>query len=260
MKKSLLLTLIFLISLISILSINQKNKNNINKTLSAEQENIDVKLQNSEENIIKLSEEDFSYQYKIIDNTDKLILKSNLEDKLTSTEIYVKYNCSFLINGGFYSEDYKNLGLFTSDYKTLNKQVQSSLFNGFLTINDFETPRISSNLPKDQLRIALQTGPMIMENTYTFDIKTQNEKSSRRMIAAVNGDNKLIFLTVYKKDSVFIGPKLSDLDEAIVEINKVENLNIADSVNLDGGSASAFIDKDTNLREISTIGSFFCLQ
>jgi len=80
------------------------------------------------------------------------------------------------------------------------------------------------------------------------------------VISAVTGDNKLIFMVIYDPKSVFLGPELVDLPQIVSLVSAENDLNIADAINLDGGSASAFKSRDFSLSEISPVGSFFCLQ
>ncbi len=88
----------------------------------------------------------------------------------------------------------------------------------------------------------------------------QHDEPARRTIAAKTRDNTYVFLTVYDENSVFGGPLLSDLPSAVEEISNREEFRIADAINLDGGSASAFYNGDANLSELTSVGSIFCIK
>jgi hypothetical protein len=50
------------------------------------------------------------------------------------------------------------------------------------------------------------------------------------------------------------------MPDVMSKIMEVSSISFKDVINLDGGSASAFISKDKTLQEFSPIGSFFCIQ
>lgn len=205
--------------------------------------------------------EDITYSYILeeIDNNDHLILINNLKDKKTSDEIMAEYNCSILINGGYYTQDYTHLGLFISDYKKISSYRKNSILNGFVSINDFSVARITKDVPLGNLNIALQAGPIIKENG-SYSTTLWNEKTGRRVLALTTGDNRLYYLVLYNKTSVFEGPTLNEIQNNIKEIEAKEKIEFADIINLDGGAASVFISDKISLKELSTVGSFFCLQ
>ena len=80
------------------------------------------------------------------------------------------------------------------------------------------------------------------------------------MAAAKTMDNELLFLTVYSGDSVFDGPLLADLPLVIEKISDEEKLDIAEAINLDGGSASSFYQGETTISELTPVGSLFCIK
>jgi hypothetical protein len=80
------------------------------------------------------------------------------------------------------------------------------------------------------------------------------------MIAMVTGDNKVIFMSIYNESSKFMGPYLADLPQILEIAQDKIGFLIADAINLDGGSASAFYFRDFQLSEASPIGGFFCVK
>lgn len=213
----------------------------------------------AQEYTVKFGDTTYQVNLAVVD-THNLLLIPNFTEKKIAKNIYEENKCKLLANGGFYSEDNKPIGLFISNRERLSDFAQNSLFNGFLTINDFETPRITSQLPEDQLIIGLQAGPMLQENDSEHTLKLARDKAARRMVAAVTGENKLIFMAIYRSEAVFSGPFLKDLPGIISQLEKEADIEIADAINLDGGAASAFIFGQTNLSEASPVGSFFCAK
>lgn len=197
---------------------------------------------------------------------DGVVLIPNFDAKENASTVYKNNGCKLLINAGFYSSDkanasaYAPIGLFVTGGKEMSGFRTNKLFNGILSINDFATPRITDSVPQDHLDIAVQTGPILIQNATGVSLKDVSEKTSRRSIAAVTGDNKLIFMSIYGDGHSFSGPSLQELPALVKEVSDERGLNIADAINLDGGSASAFYSGDVRFSEASPVGSFFCVK
>ncbi|MDP2637864.1 MAG: phosphodiester glycosidase family protein [Candidatus Levybacteria bacterium] len=185
-------------------------------------------------------------------------LYTNLTDKKISNEIMAEKNCKILINGGFYSTTNTHLGLIVSNFETISPLIQSSLFNGFLWI-DSAGAKISAASPQNTVRLALQSGPLIMLNNQKLPLEIRNDKPARRMIAAIDNNGLLVFIAIYNEKSKLQGPLLGQLPNIIESFKKKARINIVDAINLDGGSASAFIAGDESIRELAQIGSYFCI-
>lgn len=201
-----------------------------------------------------------SYDASVLAAKGVITLHSNLENRKPAYELVIEQTCSSLVNAGFYTKEQTHTALFISDYEEIQKEKSSLLFDSFLTINDFETARITRDVPKDRLRLALQSGPMLKENAETIELSIRNDKNARRMVAATDGNNIVYFIAFYKADSVFSGPLLSDLPYIIEELENVSELRFADALNLDGGTASAMYSGEFNLPEASYIGGYFCIH
>lgn len=202
--------------------------------------------------------DNFRVSWFQIDNINTLILIPNFKEKLSSKEAIDQNNCKFLSNGPFYTKDDTPTGLFISNGNTLASWQQNSLFDGVLSINNLTTPRITRAVPQDTLKIAIQTGPILKENNSFQILKINNDTESRRIVAAVTGENKLFFLTIYDPNSYYSGPLLSNLPTALENFEQKTGIIFADAINLDGGAASTFNSPGLNLSEISPSGAFFC--
>lgn len=189
-----------------------------------------------------------------------LSLVPNFTEKLTAREALDKYGCSALTSAGFYTKENTPLGLFIYDRKQLKGKIDSPTFNGFFSLNDFYTPRITVELPDDALRTAIQSGPLIKENGEFLNLKMKTDSNERRIAVGITGENKIYFLVFYDPESVFLGPKLTDLGKVLNLFEDKTGLVFADALNLDGGTASLFYSKDLRLPEAVIAGSFFCLK
>ena len=213
-------------------------------------------------NLVSITWQDKNYQayYVKVDETSKVDLIANFEEKLTAEQIKVKYNCASLVSGGFYTTDAKPTGFFLSDEKTLRNFANSKLFDGVLSVNDFATPRITRSIPQDHLKFGLQTGPILLENAALIKLSLNSDEPARRVLAAVTGENILYFIVIFNPEQVYDGPYLADLPGILSEIGKQTGISFADAVNLDGGSASAFYAGEKTFSELSSVGSAFCIK
>jgi len=220
--------------------------------------------QSVNERVLNLDGVQYKVNWAVVD-ASKLVLVPNFTEKKIAREVYGELGCKLLINGGFYaagaSSAYsKPIGLFVANREEVSEASNNSLFNGFFSVNEFDTPRITLEVPRDPLAIALQTGPILQENNSVHVLKLVRDKAARRMVAAVTGKNELIFITIYKEEAVFSGPNLANLPAIISQFEEEEKLEIADAINLDGGAASAFFSSEVKLSEASPVGSFFCAK
>jgi len=184
-------------------------------------------------------------------------LNSNLKNKETARELAKNNQCKNLVNGSFYDKSGEHIGLFIENGKTLSKYTVNRTFNGVFYISSDNMPYINTVSPQEEIRTALQSGPILLKDGVyrKFDIK--NDDKERRTMLAI-ADTGVVFISIYEKNSVFRGPYLSDLPEVLKEIETKLDKKFISALNLDGGTASAFITDELTLGEISPIGSYFC--
>ena len=78
------------------------------------------------------------------------------------------------------------------------------------------------------------------------------------MVVGITKKGETIFLVLYDPENTWSGPKLADTPGVLSGV--IERLQLTDALNLDGGSASAFIRGDLSLEELTSVGSFFCVK
>lgn len=189
---------------------------------------------------------------------ENLNLIANFKNKLPANEMFEVNKCNLGVNAGFYSKQNEPLGYFVTGYETKYKFVKNKIMNGILSVNSMDTPRITRGITSDQPKIAVQTGPFLIENDKVLNASLNNDKKARRIVAVVSSNNELFFLAITSLRSSFGGPEISELGEILTIFEKKTNINIADAINLDGGSASYFNSEENVLSEISPIGALFC--
>lgn len=198
--------------------------------------------------------------YLSVPDASDITLIPNFDQAKTASDLFDSQKCGAVVSGGFYTPGGFPTGLFISEGETLKKYASSSLLNGLYSINDFETPRISKGVPRDHLRVALQAGPMLIENSFTQNLNLIRDEEARRVVVGVTGENKTVFVVFYNPESAFMGPKLDDMPQALQLFGEKTEIILADAMNLDGGSASAFYTSEVKLSEASFVSSFFCVK
>jgi uncharacterized protein YigE (DUF2233 family) len=212
------------------------------------------------ETTVTVGDTTYSYAMIKVATGSSITLIPNFSGKRDAKSLADENQCQEAINGGFYDTAGKPLGFFYTNTRTYGTKISSSLVNGFFWADTNGGALISSDLPHASYRFAVQTGPLILFNGQTLQLTIVQDEHARRMIVGKTADDRFVFLTVYPADSVYSGPTLSELPSVVASISKKENLGIADAVNLDGGSASAFYNGETSLSELTPVGSIFCIK
>ena len=208
-----------------------------------------------------LDANDYTVEWIIVRDPKKVFLYSNLQDEFTSAEALKKHGCDQLITGGFYSQNNTNLGLIISEGALIEEAISSKLFNGFFYITNDETFSISGTQPDTKnVRLALQSGPLLFKNSAPQSLNIENDENARRVVVGTTQKDEIVYLVFYYKPSPLLGPKLAELPELLRNIQTSTNLKFNSALNLDGGSHSAFLSQQVHISEISRPGSFFCIK
>lgn len=207
---------------------------------------------------IEIDDKIYRYALAEVSRPNQLILYPNFEEQMTTPTIIGEKNCSLLVNGGFYGEDDLPIGWLVAQGTQKSEKVRSDLLNGFLAIMADGEAVIESQIPEGQVGNGIQSGPLLIRGGEPQRLSIRNDESKRRVAAATSG-GKLYFLAVVGKDSNYEGPRLENLPDIVEAIGISENLSFDSAINLDGGSASAFYNDGVELRELTHIGSYFCM-
>jgi len=258
-RKYIIFFVVSFISVVFLRSVALKIFNDKNNSIRTQQTaSKTVKIEKIHEDII-YNDNPYRYHWFEVENISGLRLYDNFEKKLTLDEIIEKNECIFIINGGFYDKTNSPIGLFQNDFGIISPFENNVLFNGIFSVCDLDIARITQSSPFDNLRLALQTGPVLISEYKMFKIK-ESENKARRSVVVISEDNRLFFIVVFDGKSVFLGPALFELAEIIEIISGDLGIKTKYALNLDGGSASFFYNIDNKLSELSPVGSYFCIK
>lgn len=207
---------------------------------------------------LEVNGDKFSAYYFEVKDVKKLEFYPNFTQKQTAAEIINQRKCSALFNGSFYSKNSEPIGLFVSQSKKINSASFNSLLNGFLFRDSDDSVSIGDSPPVTNPPWALQSGPLLFKDGQSLHLRINNDETARRVVAALNNLNQLIFIALYDPENNLQGPYLAYLPQYLSEFSLTSGIKIKDAINLDGGGASAFYAHNFFLPEFNFIGSYFC--
>ncbi|MEK9143873.1 MAG: phosphodiester glycosidase family protein [Patescibacteria group bacterium] len=193
-----------------------------------------------------------------ISDVSALSLIPNFTQKRTARSLVDNKECAEVTSGGFYTKDNQPTGLFINEGKTLRGSIPNTLFNGFFVVDQNNTASITSSPPEGTVGLALQTGPVLIRGGKMLTLAIRDDEFARRVVVGITQKEAVIFLAIYDPENSWSGPKLADTPDILSKI--IARLQLKDVLNLDGGSASAFIREDLSLEELTSVGGFFCIR
>ncbi len=258
--KKLITLIIFIISLLLASRIILKNKDtqkpietNTKSMISPSQNEPAVNLPTA----VQIHNNNMTYNiYYTSLNNYNLTLIPNFSQLKSFESITKSNNCKSAINGGYYTTDNKPLGLYKSNSTKYSEEIKdSSLLTGYLTIDKNGKADISFLDHIDSPDI-IQSGPYISKNT---TLKLTADEYARRSLIGKSDTGDLYIVFINNSEEMFNGPLLAEIPEII--FSESVPVRFISVLNLDGGSASAYMDKSGYIfRELTTVGSIICLK
>jgi len=194
----------------------------------------------------------FLYSQVVVEDLSRLRLASNLNERENSADLSSQNQCQVLTSAGFYDTANQHLGWFQVNGRELSPRQINRLFDGFLSI---ENGRAELDFqPNPTADYGLQSGPMLIYDAKPLKLTIKADQPRRRVVAALTQEGRLILLVILSPKSDYAGPLLAETPKLLLALNP----EIVTAVNLDGGSASAFITPEVSLKEYKPIGGFFC--
>lgn len=163
------------------------------------------------------------------------ILQAPSQQKLGSSvdELAKQSPAVLAVNGGFFSEEHRSIGLLISEGKVLNKLHNTSWWSIF-TVSKTNQARIIS--PRfyaensNQIDFAVQAGPRLVING---EIPEFRDRYADRTALGIAPDGKILLLVTEGS-----GLLLQQLAEVFVQDERRGGLGCLDAMALDGGSST----------------------
>lgn len=207
---------------------------------------------------VTVNQQEYRFAWTLIDDPSRIRVGVNEGLASESGELQETHHCTMLTSGAFYGTNDRPIGLVIAEGKVLSPWQQNQLFNGVLGMRQGSLLiREGEQLEADW---AVQAGPILIRDGQLVPLKLKNDQSARRIVAGVTDDGKLFLAVIVAKDSLFEGPKLMDLPQIVGELETITGIGLQSALNLDGGTASAYLSPALSLKELKPIGSYICYR
>jgi uncharacterized protein YigE (DUF2233 family) len=155
------------------------------------------------------------------------------EKSLTSKAVCEKSNSTLCINGSFFDENKRPLGLIVENGNLIQKiQNQGNLLSGiFFRKKDIIGISHRNNFEIKNIYEAIQSGPRLIEDSKAIEGLKSSDISDRRSGVCIDNDNNLVFFVVR---STLFGVTTSQLQKVLIGAP----FHCKEALNLDGGSSS----------------------
>lgn len=221
--------LVFLFSANPILSFADETWQSLGKGIAYLDLNASLLKPWSHIHVFRIDPEQYQFQL--------LSAKSKAKRNTSVHEAAYKENALLAINGGFFDNDYRPLGLRISQYRQINPLKRISWWGIFYIQNN--RPSIKSVKyfkPSRQINFAIQSGPrLIIDN----QIPSLKPGIAERSALGITKDNQIIVLATENH-------ALSTSE--LAEIMKEAPLSCTDALNLDGGKSTQLYANIENLK------------
>lgn len=210
------------------------------------------------ETVLVEIDSDYRVGWEII-NPAQVRVGINLDLAESSEELQVGHNCRVLTSAAFYDTNDQPMGLLMSQTATLSAWQENQLLNGILGWQkDINELSISTDL--GEYDWAVQAGPILWNQTQPITLKLASDQMARRIVAGITETKQLVLMVITAKDSLFSGPYLQDLGSVLTKWQELAGVKLTAAINLDGGTASAFLSPTFKLKELKPIGSYICVD
>ncbi len=192
------------------------------------------------------------FEFKIIENGEKAE---------TIKEIHTRTAATLTLNGSYFDENFKPLGLLISEGKVLHDYSRSELMDGILAVGKANRPALVTGPAPDPAKypFAIQSGPILIDSKGQISIAKDSGKVASRTVAAIGreektGETKIYFIfikqTIFNSENTITLYRLAHLLKENAELQK---LGIEGAINLDGGTSTGFMLMDDYFPEFEKV-------
>ena len=191
-------------------------------------------------------------------------LIANFSERIVGEKLAEANNCDLGINGGYYLDSGRPLGLFINNEDSLGRYVKSSIADAFVWQDKAGDLKIVRTIPQNLqfTEFIFQTGPYI--KPANRPLKVSRDEYARRSLLGKDFQGNLYLISVTSKANLVDGPKLGDIPIIFWQLKQKNLLSLEELINLDGGSASFFFAKDNlgrlTLTSWAPVGSLMCVK
>jgi uncharacterized protein YigE (DUF2233 family) len=210
--------------------------------------------------LVEVNQTTYRYGMYRVAGVEAIRVGLNVDLASDSAGLALRSMCVGLTSAAFYDTNNRPLGMLVSGGKELAAFQKNVLLNGVLGFDRSvgEVVLVSDPTESDFVW-AVQAGPILVMDQLPKELVLKNDQQARRIVAGLTEENELVVLVIVAADSLFSGPSLVDMPEIVMAVAEREQLSLTGALNLDGGTASAFLTPTLKLKELKPIGSYLCL-
>lgn len=184
----------------------------------------------------------------------------NFEEKLSTLEVNTDNSCDVITNAGFFNNERNPIGLITIEGETRSLYESNTIFNAFICYMGADNWLINTS-NKDQLlcKFIFQSGPLLVYQFEDQDLSS-NTSDGRRLVFILDEKDTLYILMAYDSNDYFNGPDFSTMLKILSYLEGSQGIKIKNAINLDGGTASSYIDNNYEINELIPPGAFLCFN
>jgi uncharacterized protein YigE (DUF2233 family) len=201
------------------------------------------------------------YQYLIFSvkqNEQINIVLNNKEE--AAQDIVKNEKCKKAINGGFYDTRNKPIGLLIINEQKIQKSTNNNFLNGYFTTYPNNIFKIENIEPPEGTVNAIQSGPILVQNGNPLNLVINADKQARRSVVMEDINGNIYFAIFFMPNSTYSGPLLSNLPLIVKKMAQKENIEINNSLNLDGGSSSFIKTNKSLISEYKSVMVVICIK
>lgn len=210
---------------------------------------ISKELTSKGKNLLIISIDPNKYDFSIVENDP--------QNKRNIQELHEEFNAVVTFNGGFFTEDFEPIGLIISEGVTLSDISRAELMDGIFAIDQENQPQlIYKSDPQDlgQYKFAIQNGPSLINEEGAIVADPNNTQTAGRTAIGIDKQGNIIVILIkqslLKLDNT---ATLHELATSIKEEETLKSLGVHSVLNLDGGTSSGIMIKDTYYPEMEKV-------
>jgi uncharacterized protein YigE (DUF2233 family) len=152
----------------------------------------------------------------------------------TLSNVMAHEKCVAGVNGGYFSPDFRPVGLLISDGKTIAPLQRARLITGVLSVSTrgVQILRVREFSRQAKVNAAVQCGPFLVDHYERVRGLNDSQLARRTFVAAGESDRALL--------GICSEISLAELATILPTIRLADDLKIQRALNLDGGTSSAF--------------------
>ncbi len=183
----------------------------------------------------------------------------NKNAEKTIQEIHKATGSVLTVNGSFFDENFRTIGLLISEGKKLHHFSKAKLLNGIFALDKNNKARLyhpAHDISEKDFSFAIQNGPVLIDQNGNIKIGYKNNQKASRTAIGLDKNENVIIIAV--KQSLFNSENavsLSQFARLLQQAPELKTLGLHSVLNLDGGASTGIMIDNHYLPELNTVSN-----